>query len=269
MTGTIESIVRDNPLSNTAAVSGWIRLQSSHGMTPRLDDVVFLRTLTKPPFRERVERYLVTAVADLRTLNSDLNPQAEHLIGASYSDEREISVIMSYLQAKGYLQRKGNAGPWRITAEGHIAADELGSRRAQSTQGFVAMWFDPKMDEARDQGLRPAIEAAGYSPLVISEIEHTGKIDDRIIAEIRRSAFVVADFTGHRGGVYFEAGFAMGLNLPVMWTCRQDQMKELHFDIRQYNCIDWTEIPELRERLQKRIEARLGAGPLAQTQRSE
>ena len=48
---------------------------------------------------------------------------------------------------------------------------------------------------------------------------------DRILAEIRKSKFVVADFTscgeciacdkcehiGARGGVYFEAGFALGL----------------------------------------------------------
>jgi hypothetical protein len=73
MSGSVESIVRDRPLSNAAAVSGWVRLQNSHGMVPRLDDEVFLRTLTKPPLQERLERYLVTAVASLSTLNSDLN----------------------------------------------------------------------------------------------------------------------------------------------------------------------------------------------------
>ena len=34
---------------------------------------------------------------------------------------------------------------------------------------------------------------------------------DRIIAQIRASKFVVADFTRNRGGVYYEAGFALGL----------------------------------------------------------
>ncbi len=36
--------------------------------------------------------------------------------------------------------------------------------------------------------------------------------------------FMIADFTGHRGGVYFEAGFAHGLGIPVIWTCREDQL---------------------------------------------
>ena len=36
--------------------------------------------------------------------------------------------------------------------------------------------------------------------------EHINRIGDEIISQIRRSKFLIADFTGHRGGVYFEAG---------------------------------------------------------------
>jgi hypothetical protein len=117
------------------------------------------------------------------------------------------------------------------------------------------------MREAYARGFEVGIRQAGYDPLRVDRVEHVGKVDDEIIAEIRRSRFVVADFTGHRAGVYFEAGFALGLNLPVIWTCRRDHIADLHFDIRQFNCIDWTEPDELADRLQKRIEAVIGAGP--------
>ncbi len=130
-----------------------------------------------------------------------------------------------------------------------------------SAQGFVAMWFHETMRDAYIGGFEVGIRNAGYDPLRVDRVEHIGKIDDEIISQIRRSRFVVADFTGQRSGVYFEAGFALGLNLPVFWTCRQNQIDELHFDIRQFNCIDWTEPPELADRLQKRIEAVIGAGP--------
>ncbi len=123
------------------------------------------------------------------------------------------------------------------------------------------MWFDESLRDASENGLERGIRDAGYDPLRIDRLEHVRKIDDEIIAQIRRSRFVVADFTGHRGGVYFEAGFALGLNLPVFWTCRQDQIGDLHFDIRQFNCIDWNEPGDLADRLQKRIEAVIGAGP--------
>jgi nucleoside 2-deoxyribosyltransferase len=77
------------------------------------------------------------------------------------------------------------------------------------------------------------------------------------------SAFLIADFTGHRGGVYFETGYAMGRGLPVIWMCRKDDVDNLHFDIRQYNSINRSEPTELAKRLQKGIEALLGRGPRA------
>jgi hypothetical protein len=54
----------------------------------------------------------------------------------------------------------------------------------------------------------------------------------------------------------------MGLALPVIWTCRKDDMPNIHFDTRQYNCIDWETPDELANRLLKRIEAVIGRGPL-------
>ena len=53
----------------------------------------------------------------------------------------------------------------------------------------------------------------------------------------------------------------MGLGIPVFWTCRKGDMDKLHFDIRQFNCIDWKTTEELATRLNVRLEAMLGAGP--------
>ena len=89
--------------------------------------------------------------------------------------------------------------------------------------------------------------------MLIKNKEHANKIDDEIIAEFRRSAFLVADFTDQRQNVYFETGFAIGLARQTVWTCRKDQIKDLHFDIRQYNCIDWNDAAELAQRLRRRI----------------
>jgi nucleoside 2-deoxyribosyltransferase len=86
-------------------------------------------------------------------------------------------------------------------------------------------------------------------------VEHNEKICDRIIAEIRTCQFLVADVTLQRPGVYFEAGFAMGLGRPVIWTCRKDDLVDVHFDTRQYNHIDWKDSGGLRMRLADRIKA--------------
>ena len=133
----------------------------------------------------------------------------------------------------------------------------------KSDKGFVAMWFDPCLIPAYEQGFELGIMRAGYDPVIMNRVEHLNRIDDEIIARAKTSLFVVADFTGHRGGVYFEAGFALGFGLPVIWTRRKDYMEYLHFDIRQYNTIDWDDYEDLASRLQHRIEATVGKGPKA------
>ena len=235
------------------------------GVTPNIGggDVPRLRALTKPAFRERVERYLVAVVDKTQTLDEWFKPGQEEFIGISYSDHvNELVVILEYLRQEG-LMTSTFKGDERLTPKGYIAADELRAKRAASTQAFVAMWFAEDMEQVYEKGIKPAIERAGFAPMLIINKEHANKIDDEIIAEIRRSAFLVADFTGHRQNVYFETGFAIGLARQVVWTCRKDQIKDLHFDIRQYNCIDWENAAELAKRLQHRIEAMFGRGPLS------
>ena len=127
------------------------------------------------------------------------------------------------------------------------------------------MWFDDEVDPLYERGIKPAVEAAGYKPTRIDQKLDVDKIDDAIVAEIRRSKFIIADFThgesGARGGVYYEAGFAYGLEKPVIFTCREDLIDEIHFDTRQYNHILWEEPEDLAEPLKQRILARIGEGP--------
>jgi hypothetical protein len=163
----------------------------------------------------------------------------------------------------------------RITPRGLQRVSDLKTQVPETKQAFVAMWFADEMDPFYKDGIRPAIKDAGFDAKRIDNKEHNNKICDEIIAEIRKSRFVVADFSAGqcrkcdegeqapdckdkvrpRGGVYFEAGFAMGLGIPVIWTVRKDQIEQVHFDIRQYKFILY-ETPEgLRKELYNRIAA--------------
>jgi hypothetical protein len=61
--------------------------------------------------------------------------------------------------------------------------------------------------------------------------------------------------------VYFEVGFALGLGLRVIPTCRADEIEKLHFDIRHLNTLPWNNPSDLADSLSKRIRAVIGAGP--------
>jgi nucleoside 2-deoxyribosyltransferase len=86
------------------------------------------------------------------------------------------------------------------------------------------------MKNAWDQGFEPALKSTGYDPVRVDLEEFNGKIDDFIVAQIRRSELMVADFTGQRGGVYFEAGFAKGLGIEVIFTCKNADIPNLHLN---------------------------------------
>jgi hypothetical protein len=153
-----------------------------------------------------------------------------------------------------------------LTSDGWLKTEELAQRQTSASQAFVAMWFDGNTEEPYENGFYKAIFDSGYDPRRVDQKHHHfNKVDDEIISEIRRSRFLVADFTcapGRvRGGVYFEAGFAMGLGIPIIWTCKDTSMEDLHFDTRQYPHIPWKTSDDLYTQLKARIGALIGAGP--------
>lgn len=184
----------------------------------------------------------------------------------------EVSALVNFCKADRLLSE-----PFKdhvaLTFGGHSRLEELSLKSSSATQAFVAMWFGAEVAAAYGEGIEPAIIEAGYKPMRIDQKEHNNKIDDEIIAEIRRSRFLVADFTCGlvdgggtltaipRGGVYYEAGFAQGLGIPVIWCCREDHIGHVHFDTRQFNHITWSTPAELREKLRTRIGAVIGDGP--------
>lgn len=178
----------------------------------------------------------------------------------------ELDILLTYLSDANLIAVSDERIRFKcmVTVDGYRQIAEQENQVA-TTQAFVAMWFHDKMNDAFEHGIKPAIEAAGYAPLRIDQKLDVNKIDDEIIAEIRRSRFLVADFThgeeGARGGVYFEAGFAQGLGIPVIYTCRSGMEDKLHFDTRQYAHIVWETPKELHDGLLNRILARIGEGP--------
>ncbi len=125
----------------------------------------------------------------------------------------------------------------------------------ESRKVFIAMWFDDSMQKAR-KNIMNAIKECGYDPLLIDIKEHNNQIVPEIFKEIEESEFIIADLTGHRGGVYYEAGYAMAKGKQVILSCKEGE--RTHFDVAQINTIYWKDEDDLCERLKKRIKATIG-----------
>lgn len=182
-----------------------------------------------------------------------------------YADNAgEFAYFLETLSTQGLLEEpsgrdKARRTAFRITPSGWQRLKELEQTSIRPNQAFVAMWFEPaETDAAWNQGIRPALEDdLGYKAIRIDETHADNHVDDRILADIRRSGLLVADFTGQRAGVYFEAGFAMGLGIPVVWTCHKTWFERAHFDTRQYQHLVWETPEELRNMLANHIVARI------------
>lgn len=182
----------------------------------------------------------------------------------------EFRFCLDYLLENGWIEAPklsmtgGPSHGFRISPSGWVWLSGRGSGH-DTAQAFIAMSFAPKFDDLLRNGLMAGIEKAGYLPLRIDKKEHSNRIDDEIISELRRSKLAVVDLSDQNPGAYFEAGFAMGIGIPVVWTCSRGEVeaKQVHFDTRQYSIVTWTgdDWSDFVGRLSVRITSLLGQGP--------
>lgn len=154
-----------------------------------------------------------------------------------------------------------------ITTKGFQYVEKLEENKSDLTQCFIAMWFNKCTNNFYKASKQTVENNTGFKVLKIDDYEHINYIPIEIINQIKNSRFMIADLTGHRGGVYYEAGYAEALNIPVIYTCRKDWFEEkkdikgkiirngVHFDIKQKNILMWqnNKLDDFQEKLLKMI----------------
>ncbi|MCH7808580.1 MAG: hypothetical protein IIB60_05095 [Planctomycetes bacterium] len=164
-----------------------------------------------------------------------------------FADNRQtfdyfVNAMVDYHWLKQHYAANGLVSGCRqvcVTPEGWRKYDEL-TRTEGSAKNpvFVAMWFggdkqQKEMLSLFEGALEPAINDAGYHAKRADTDEHNEQIIDRIVTDIRRAPFVVAELTDNNPGVYYEAGLAQGQNKTVIY-CAPRGHEEAHFDVRGY-----------------------------------
>lgn len=233
---------------------------------PALLDVETMNLLAAavfPSVSERAEFLLQEVHRCTTYLGQKIDVLTKRIVALTYSVvDSDVRFLADYLASEGYVEKtvRGNELLLNMTPKG-FATTENHQDISNKNKGnvFVAMWFDNEVQDAWEFGIKSAVTACGYHAIRIDEVHHHDKIDDRILRGIREADFVIADLTGHRGGVYFEAGFAMALNKPVIWSCRRDEFAKTHFDVNHYHIIQWDSAEDLRQKLEDKLMALFGS----------
>lgn len=162
-------------------------------------------------------------------------------------------------QKKGVNLLLGHiTGLGKMLKHGYLKDQFAGINNEASSKCFVAMSFDEDLEDIFSVGIMPAIKSLGYEAIRVDKVHHNEKIDSKICELINQSRFVVADFTRQRNGVYYEAGYAKGLGLPVVQTCQQTEFDKLHFDIKTIHTIGYSTASKLQILLKEHVEKSIG-----------
>jgi len=269
ISGTAEAIAESK--GKSSELSGWLRERNILGVEIPLLTSTFLKevveTLPKYGPLEKQNKLLKSIELLTEYPGKEVILMPEHAVSLAWAqNENELKYYLKSLMERGLLEitnpEKRSLSdplyPLVITAEGWEHLENTSSNITDSIQAFVAMSFNEKLRSIYTNAIAPAIEATGYRPYRVDSQPHLERIDAKIISEIKNSRFIVADVTEQKAGVYYEAGFAHGIGIPVIWCVKHDDLKNVHFDTRQYNHILWETEEELKEKLYDFILATIG-----------
>ena len=251
---------------NQLIIGSWIREQNSFGVTPELKATDFenLISLKDKKINQKYElllKYMYTKKT-IQIELADLNRL--YLVLFWCEDIKEFNVLLSKAVELNHLELVFDSMIYKkysITYDGKEFVENLGLDN-NSNKIFMAFYFSPEMKIQFAPTIEKAVKDASEGKLEAvrvssSTTEHDTKIDDELIGMIKSSKAVIADFTGNRTAVYYEAGFAMGLGIPVIWTCKKDDVDKLSFDTRQYPHIIWENEDDLYNQVVNRLKAKI------------
>lgn len=258
--------ILDSNQYNQLRIGSWIMEQNSFGVVPELKHTDFnnLINLKDKKINQKYELLLKYMYSE-KTIQIQLsNLNRLYLVLFWCEDIDELNILLSKAVELNHLKLVINGISYKeysISYDGKEFIENLGLDN-NSNKIFMAFHFTEEMKKEFESTIKRAVFDSSEGKLEAvrvssSATDHDAKIDDELIGMIKSSKAVIADFTGNRTAVYYEAGFAMGLGIPVIWTCKKVDVDKLSFDTRQYPHIIWENEDDLYNQVLNRLKAKI------------
>jgi hypothetical protein len=162
-----------------------------------------------------------------------------YIIDKLINDQLLIREGMNFkLTEKGWSEAASSAGGKKLKPCSILISDE---------ENLRTEWLER---------LLPKIEQYGYMPRLLTHTKAQNR-ETYSLEHIADTKLIIADLTGQSPEVYFAAGYALGLNIPVIWTVNSSDADKLFVQIKDIRPIVWDTAEELALILQQRLSSEI------------
>jgi hypothetical protein len=122
---------------------------------------------------------------------------------------------------------------------------------------FVIMQFTDEYNSLYADVIRPTCQDYGYKVIRADDSYTSGSIIDDITRSIRESTIIIADITPNNPNVFYEVGFAHGINKPTILL--SDRKRELPFDVSGFRTLFYDNTIGGKSSVEERLKRHLPA----------
>lgn len=263
----------------TLSISYWLRQHQTIDKKPIYIELKLMRSLlipfAPPKPNEQANNLLFWIAENVNKPEGSTDLPLSYLIPVvGATNEKNVAYIAEYLREQGFINFKdfhysaindalaSKELKAQMTFKGWERYDELLRTSKDSSLAFMAMKFgNDALERIFRDVIIPAVKETGFDIRRLDQEKRAGLIDDKLRVEIRRSKFVVADLTDENRGAYWEAGYAEGLGIQVIYICEKEKFYGLstHFDTNHHLTVKWKDDPESLKKFSEELKATIRA----------
>ncbi len=233
-----------------AVLSHALRKMQVNG-TPLLTESIFKKIIEKPlpTASEQCDNLILWLGSNLSFVGHRvwITPQTHRAVLGAVN-RSAFGQVITHLAKQGLIELIDMAknglfeSHTTLSVDGWVYYEKFRRNNPRSRVAFMVMQYDNQdLDRLVKDVFKPAVSQTGFDLRRLDEKPRAGLIDDRLRVEIRNARFVIADLTDDNEGAYWEAGFAEGLNKPVIFICEKTKFEEkkTHFDTNHHLTVKW------------------------------
>ncbi|QHT61602.1 hypothetical protein GXP70_17580 [Paenibacillus lycopersici] len=162
---------------------------------------------------------------------------------------QELVYLVEKLKEEGMIERIGST--FRLTEKGWLEADASASGKAYKPCFVLLPDGEEDMAQQWTENVFPRLLQLGYAPKLVHQGRPRSAADTPVqeaMQQLLTCKLLIADISAPEAETWMYAGYALGNDIPVAWTCRSSAAGTPPAGVRP---IQWEHAEQLADQLQQ------------------